>query len=118
MLLIASKIFFTFFISFVKKSDFGQYLQSATNLLQSHRQVVLPDIFVSSSRRSGSTWLMEGLCSARNIRYIDQLYSWYSASSQQRRVMPLLPYSQYINPSNSVDNHLKRLLKSEILFNT
>ena len=61
---------------------------------------------------------MEGLSSAKNVRYIAQPFSWYSASSIQRRVMPRLFYSQYISPSHEADDYLRKLLNSELLFNT
>lgn len=56
-----------------------------------------PDIFLFSSRRSGSTWLMEVIAANRGVKYIDQPFCLYSASSAQLRQLPVVDRSKLVS---------------------
>ncbi|MGE4303761.1 MAG: hypothetical protein AB7E24_06960 [Novosphingobium sp.] len=67
-----------------------------------------PHVAVFSSRRGGSTMLMELLCTNSCMSFSDQPFSLYTASQAQMQELPLLEYSQIISPD---DDELERIFE-------
>lgn len=61
------------------------------------------DIFLFASRRGGSTWLMETICSDSSIHWIDQPFSFFSSHPSISKHLPEKPFSEYIELSSPTE---------------
>lgn len=81
----------------------------------------LPDVAIFSSRRGGSTLLMEVLSVNRGMSFSDQPYSLYTASEAQLQVLPLLEYGQIISPDrhelDQVFEYTRQILDGRLVVN-
>ncbi|MAM69586.1 MAG: hypothetical protein CMP91_00390 [Gammaproteobacteria bacterium] len=64
--------------------------------LNYHKQGVLPNIAIFSSRRSGSTLLMQMIATNRKTKFIDQPFSLFSSDSYQLQWLPIFNDGQFI----------------------
>ena len=89
--------------------------------LTRHKKGRKGDIFLFSTRRSGSTLLMETIAANRGVCYIDQPFSLYHAKPDQLSILPIVSGSKYVELSdedmNRVYNYLLRLLNGELKVN-
>jgi hypothetical protein len=80
------------------------------------------DIFLFASRRGGSTWLMEVICSNPGIRWIDQPFSLFTGPQGLSQLIPVFECSEAINPDNGQLEMIRRyvgdLLSGRINMNT
>jgi len=65
--------------------------------LSRFKQSESPPIALFASRRGGSTWMMDLLAVNRGVRYINQPFCLFDASSDHRRRLPSPPLSRFIH---------------------
>ena len=86
-----------------------------------HRRGHAKDIFLFSTRRGGSTLLMETIAANRGVRYIDQPFSLFTASRTHRNQLPHPPLSQFITldqeSERRVHDFVERLLSGDLSVN-
>lgn len=71
------------------KTPLTSLLKEALGGLASYRPGNSPNVCLFSTRRGGSTWLMEMIAANPGITYSDQPFSIYSASPKQLRYLPV-----------------------------
>ncbi len=98
-----------------------QAIKEAIWSLTRHEKGRKGDIFLFSTRRSGSTLLMETIAANRGVSYIDQPFSLYHAKPDQLSILPIVSDSKYVELSdedmNRVYDYLSKLLNGELKVN-
>lgn len=77
-----------------------------------HRAGNDPDFAIFGSRRSGSTLLMQIIACNCGIKYVDQPFSIYSASSNQIRYLPIFESGQYVELDNEETKQITEFILS------
>ena len=83
-------------------------------LLNRHQQGGKKNICLFSSRRSGSTLLMQVIAANKGVKFVDQPFSFYTASSGQILHLPVFELSQFVHLDNPETQEKVRIYLTKI----
>lgn len=95
------------------KTSMRQLIKEVIWSLCRHKKGDKRDICFFSTRRGGSTWLMEIISANRGIRYLNQPFSIFSATSSHHiSFLPKTDYGEFIHLDENQLEELKQFCKA------